>query len=333
MAHPVMNEYYHGKKVLITGGLGMIGSSIAQRLVRAGADVAIVDACLPPFGANEFNIRGIADRVKVFKADIRDPDALAPIIRGCHVIFNLAAQVSHNDSLEDPRLDAEINYLGHLNVLETARRLDPRIKILFSGSRLQFGRIEKNPVAEDHPQRPLTPYALNKGAAENVYLYYHRRYDMPVVVFRIANPYGPRGQFRHSKYCMVNWFIRQAMNGEALTIYGDGNQVRDYIYIDDLAEVFVRAGADDRCDGQAFNIGSGRGVSFNRMAETVLDTVKSGTIVHVPWPAGYVNVETGDYVSDIGKISRLLGWGPQVGLEEGIARTCAYYKEFASHYR
>jgi UDP-glucose 4-epimerase len=328
-----MKEYYQGKKVLITGGLGMIGSSIAMRLVSAGAEVTIVDACLPPFGANEFNIRAIRDQVRVFKVDIRDANALAPLLDGCQVLFNLAAQVSHNDSLDDPCYDAGINYLGHLNVLETVRRVEPGIKILYSGSRLQFGKIERTPVGEEHPQRPLTPYALNKSAAENVYLYYHRRYGMPVVIFRIANPYGPRGQIRHSKYCMVNWFIRQAMDDQAITIYGDGSQVRDYIYIDDLAEAFVLAGAADGCNGHVFNIGSGRGVSFIKMAEAVIRTIQSGRVEHVPWPEGYVHVETGDYVSDIGKISGFLGWSPKIDLEEGIARTYGYYKEFQAHYR
>ena len=328
-----MNKYFLGKKALITGGMGMIGSSIAHLLVRLGAEVTIIDACLRPFGANEFNLRGIRSKVKVFKLDIRDQNALRPIIQGCDILFNLAGQVSHNDSLKDPYLDIAINYQGHLNVLETVVRVNPRIKILFSGSRLQFGKIEKNPVAEGHPQRPLTPYALNKSAAENMYLFYHRLHGLPVVIFRIANPYGPRGQIRHNKYCIVNWFIRQAMDGEAITIYGDGNQVRDYIYIDDLAEAFVRAAADDACNGQLFNVGSGRGVSFKKMAETVIRIVKSGKLVHVPWPKNYVNVETGDYISDIGKISAILGWRPQVDLEKGIARTYAFYKKFHSHYR
>jgi UDP-glucose 4-epimerase len=328
-----MKKYFAGKKTIITGGLGMIGSTIARLLVRAGADVTIVDACLPPFGANEFNLRGIRRQVKVLKIDIRDRDALAPVLEHCDIVFNLAGQVSHNDSLEDPFLDTSINYTGHLNVLETVRRVSPKARILYSGSRLQFGRIEKNPVAEDSPQRPLTPYALNKSAAESMYRFYHRLHGLPVVIFRIANPYGPRGQIRHSKYCMVNWFIRQAMDNETIRIYGDGGQVRDYIYIDDLAEAFVRAAAADACLGQSFNIGSGRGVSFREMAETVLRTVKSGRIVHVPWPESYVNVETGDYVSDIGKISNAIGWRPRVGLEEGIARTYAYYRKFHRHYR
>jgi UDP-glucose 4-epimerase len=327
-----MKEYFAGKKVLITGGLGMIGSSIARLLVGLGADVALLDASLPPYGANEFNIRSIRSRVQLFRNDIRDRKALRPLIEDCQVIFNLAGQVSHNDSIKDPFLDTEINYAGHLNVLETVRQVNPGIKILYSGSRLQFGRIERNPVAETHPQRPLTPYALNKSAAENMYLFYHRLHGIPVVVFRIANPYGPRGQVRHSKYCMINWFMRQAMEDRTITIFGDGSQVRDYLYVEDLADVFVRAAANDGCSGQAFNVGSGTGVAFKTMAETIVRTVGSGRVVHVPWPDDYVNIETGDYVTDIGKIGAVVGWRPKTDLQEGIARTYAYYKKYLSHY-
>ena len=328
-----MKNYFFGKKILITGGLGMIGSSIAHLLVKLGAEVTIVDSCLQPYGANEFNIRSIRKKVKLLNIDIRDRKALPSIIKDCQIIFNLAGQVSHNDSIENPFLDTEINYTGHLNVLETVRQVNPGIKILYSGSRLQFGRIEKTPVAEMHPQRPLTPYALNKSAAENMYLFYHRLHGIPVIIFRIANPYGPRGQIRHNKYCMINWFIRQAMDDQTITIYGDGSQIRYYIFIDDLAEAFVRAAATDACSGQVFNIGSGTGVTFKTMAETIIQTVKSGKIIHVPWPDNYVNVETGDYVSDIRKISGFLGWHPGIDLQEGVARTFAYYKKFHSHYR
>jgi UDP-glucose 4-epimerase len=328
-----MKKYFFGKKILITGGLGMIGSSIAHLLVKLGAEVTIVDACLQPYGANKFNIRTIRKKVKLFKIDIRDQKALPFIIKDCQIIFNLAGQVSHNDSIENPFLDTEINYTGHLNVLENVRQVNPEIKILYSGSRLQFGKIEKNPVAEEHPQRPLTPYALNKSAAENMYLFYHRLHGIPVVIFRIANPYGPRGQIRHSKYCMINWFVRQAMDDQTITIYGDGSQVRDYIYIDDLAEAFVRAAATAACNGQVFNVGSGTGVTFKTMAETIIKTVKSGKIIHVPWPETYVNVETGNYVSDIRKISGFLDWQPKIDLKEGVARTFAYLKKFHAHYR
>lgn len=325
-------EAYRGRNVLITGGLGMIGSTIAHRLVAYGARVSILDACLEPYGANRFNLRGIEDQVDVAVGDIRDRPLVRDIVRDRDIIFNLAGQVSHNDSLEDPYLDADINYIGHLNVLESVRRVSPGAVVLHAGSRLQFGRIERNPVDESHPLRPRTPYALNKTAAENTYLFYHEVHGIRTVAFRIANPYGPRSQMRHSKYSMINWFIRLAMEGKTITVFGDGSQVRDYISVDDLADAFIAAAVTPACHGQAFNVGSGVGTSFRDMVRTVLDTVGSGEQAFIPWPQSYINVETGDYVTDIGKLCGATGWRPSVGLTEGIRATCEYYRRHREHY-
>ncbi len=323
---------YKGKGVLITGGLGMIGSSVAHRLVKAGAQVTLADACLQPYGANAFNIKEIRHQVNMVQADIRDKEAMIPLVEANEIIFNLAGQVSHNDSIEDPFLDTEINYIGHLNVLEIARRLNPRAKILYSGTRMQYGKVEKMPVSEDHPQRPLSPYALNKSAAENLYLFYHRIYGIPVVIFRITNPYGPRGQIKHPRYCIVNWFVRLALENKEITIFGDGSQVRDYLYIDDLSAALVKAGITPQVNGEVFNLGSGQGTTFKHMAETVVAEAGSGAIRHVLWPKDYINVETGDFAADISKIKKFLDWQPGVPLQEGIRRTCAYYRQNLAHY-
>jgi UDP-glucose 4-epimerase len=331
--HPIdLQEKYENKKVLITGGLGMIGSTIALELVKLGADVTILDAFIEPFGANQFNIASIRNEVKVNISDIRDKESVKSMVAEKDIIFNLAGQVSHNDSIENPYLDAEINYLGHLNVLEACRRISPEAKILYSGSRLQFGEIERIPVAEDHPLRPKTPYALNKVAAENLYLYYHRVYHLPTVVFRIANPYGPRAQMKHPKYAMINWFLRQAMEGKSIRIFGDGNQIRDYIYIRDLAEAFILAAANEQVAGEIFNIGSGVGTRFKDMAGSIVQFLKKGRIEFVPWPKEYLNIETGDYVTDIAKAKRLLGWAPKTSLEEGIRLTHRFYRKYRKHY-
>lgn len=310
----------------------MIGSSIAVRLAPLEADITILDAELPMYGANSFNIETIRDQVRIVNLDIRDRHGLAQLDWNFDLIFNLAGQVSHNDSMKDPYLDTEINYLGQLNVLELVRARNPKARLFFSGSRLQFGKIDTVPVAEHQPQRPLTPYALNKSAAENLYLFYHRMYGIPVTIFRIANPYGPRGQMKHSKYCIVNWFIRQAMEGKPITIFGDGSQMRDYIYIDDLVEAIVRAMTTPGMEGEVFNVGSGAGTSFRDMVATVVDTVGTGSYHHVEWPADYVNVETGDYISDITKLKRSFDWQPSISIEEGVRRTVDYYRNHGQHY-
>jgi UDP-glucose 4-epimerase len=321
-----------GKRVMITGGLGMIGSTIAAKLAAAGAEVTLVDSCIEPYGANLFNVRDIRDRISVNISDIRDRESMKVLVRGRDIIFNLAGQVSHNDSINDPYLDADINYIGHLNVLECLRRYNRDAVVLHAGSRLQFGRIERNPVDENHPLRPRTPYALNKTAAENTYRFYHDTHGIRTVSFRIANPYGPRSQMKHSKYSMINWFIRQAMENKTITIFGDGSQVRDYIYVTDLADAFIAAAATPACHGEAFNVGSGTGSSFLDMVRTVLGTVGGGRMAFVPWPETYINVETGDYVTDIGKLCSATGWRPSTGLADGIGATFEYYRTNQEHY-
>lgn len=325
-------ELYSGKNVIITGGLGMIGSTIARKLVPLGAHVTLVDAFIEPYGANDFNIEDIRGRVRVSVTDIRDKDAIRHLVKGQDIVFNLAGQVSHNDSLNNPFLDADINYIGHLNVLECVRRNAPDAVVLYAGSRLQFGRIEKNPVDETHPLRPRTPYALNKTAAENMYLFYNQVHNLRCVVFRLANPYGPRSQMKHSKYSMVNWFIRQAMDNQAIKVFGDGLQVRDYIYVDDLAEAFIRAAVNEQCAGKVFNVGSGVGVRFRDMAETIVRAVQGGRVEFVPWPKDYINVETGDYVTDITRIRNALDWEPVTDFTAGIGLTVEYYQKNKSRY-
>lgn len=327
-----MIEKVKNKKILITGGLGMIGSTLTHKLIDLGAEVTLVDSLIKPYGGNLFNIKGVENVVKVNISDIRDKESIKILVENKDIIFNLAAQVSHNDSLKNPYLDADINYIGHLNVLEAIKNHNPTAKVLYSGSRLQFGKIFNNPVAEDHPLKPLTPYALNKTAAENLYLYYHRVFDIPVSIFRIANPYGPRCQMQHSKYAIINWFIRNAMEGKEIVIFGDGDQIRDYIYVEDLADAFILASLREKISGDVFNIGSGIGTKFKEMVQMVVDRVGNGKIKHVPWPSNYMNVETGDYITDISKIKRLLKWKPKINLEEGIDKTYHYYKEFKQYY-
>jgi len=320
------------KKVLITGGLGMIGSTIAAILVEQGAEVTLVDALIKPFGGNLFNVKNFKDKVSVNIADIRDKEAMKVLVRDKDVIFNLAAQVSHNDSLLDPFTDADINYIGHLSVLEAVKNFNPTAKILYSGSRLQFGKILSNPVDESHPLNPLTPYAVNKTAAEDLYLFYHRAFNIPVIIFRIANPFGPRCQMQHSKYSIVNWFIRAAIEDKEIRVFGDGDQIRDYIYVEDLAVAMLSAAFNDKLTGEIFNVGSGVGTRFKDMVTAIVKIVGKGKIKFQPWPKDYLNVETGDYITNITKITTSLNWKPDTSLEEGIEKTIKFYQEFKSFY-
>jgi len=229
-------------------------------------------------------------------------------------------------------LDADINYLGHLNMLECVRKHNPKAILFHAGSRLQYGKIDYLPVDEKHPQKPRTPYALNKNAAENLYLYFFDIYGIRSVNFRIANPYGPRSQMKHSKYSMINWFIRLAMEGKTIKVFGEGTQIRDYIYVDDLADAFLAASVNNECYGEVFNVGSGDGTRFIDMAETIVAAVGKGDIEYVPWPDDYINVETGDYVASIKKICDKTDWKPGTDLVAGIRSTFEYYKNHKNHY-
>ena len=320
-------EKYNGKKVVITGGLGMIGSTLAHKLVDFGANVTIIDNYLEPYGANDANIAGIENKVKINIANICDKSSMKKLLQNKEIVFSLAGQVGHNISMKNPELDMELNCLGQLNTLQACSEGSKDAKILFAGSRFQFGHIYKNPVNEDHPTAPLSIYAIHKLTGENYYQAFNKHYGMDTVVFRIANPYGPRSQMKHHHYSMVNWFLRQAMEEKDITVFGDGKQLRDYIYVDDLANAFLKAGVSEKSKGQIYNVGSGTGTKFIDMVHKIVKIVGKGKVISIPWPEEYEKVETGDYVTDIKKIQEHLNWFPEISFEEGLERTFKYYKE------
>ena len=254
------------------------------------------------------------------------------LVKDKDIIFNLAGQISHNDSIENPLLDADLNYIGQLKIMEQVRKYNPSAKILFAGSRLQFGKIEKNPVGENHLQKPKTPYAFHKSVTEKMYKFYSEVYSISTVVFRIANPYGIRAQMKHSKYCIVNYFLRLAMENKEITIFGDGMQKRDYIYVEDLVDSLIHASLLNDVNSEVFNIGSGVGSSFKEMVEAILETVGKGSVKYIPWPDSYLNVETGDYITDISKFSKLVSWHPEFDLIKGLKKTYEFYKKHSEYY-
>lgn len=318
--------------VLITGGLGMIGSTIAIKLVQEGARIAVLDSLHPLYGGNLFNLEPHLEHIGVCVADIRDEAAVRHIVRGKEVIFNLAAQVSYTLSVTDPMLDLDVNCRGNLVLLEACRQQNLRPRVMFSSTRMVYGRTLSCPVSETHRTDPLMPYAVHKLAAEKYHLMYSENYGIPCVIARIANPYGPRQQMKHSQYGIVNWFIRLAMEGGTIKIFGEGKQRRDYVYVDDVADALIALATADGVDGEIFNIGSGQGTAFENMAQLVVETVRNGSLERVPWPANYANIETGDYVSDLTKIRGYTGWAPKRNLTEGVRETYEYYAQHRSHY-
>ena len=325
-------NFYKGKSVLITGGLGFLGSNLARALVPLGARVTVLDAQLPPYGANPFNLHGVEDRVRVITGDIRHPNVLSVVLPGTDVVFNFAAQVSYIDSGKEPFLDVDVNCVGHLHVLEALCAYAPSAKICFSSSRLVYGKILTTPVDETHPTQPLSIYGVHKLAAEKYYRIYYDTRGVRSTIIRIPNPYGPRQQMKHSRYSIVGWFVRRALDHQPLTVYGSGEQERDYLYVDDIVEAFLRVAATDRTDGEVYNIGTDERVRFVDMVDTVIALVGGGKKEHVPWPASYERNETGSYRADTRKIRSAVGWKPSVQLHDGIRRTVDYYREHRARY-
>ncbi len=323
-----VNKYLN-KKVLITGGGGFIGSNLATKLVELGANVKIMDSQLKGHGFNNFNLAHLRGRIEIDFADIRDREAVERNIAGQEIIFNLAAQVGEKNSLDNPGLDKEINVGGHCNVLDAVFKINPSARIVFTGSRLQYGKINGlMPVAEDRPLNPLTPYAKNKTLGEQIYMNMHKQRSMQTTAVRIANPYGPRASITNPGYCITNWFVGRALAGSDLSIYGDGNQLRDYLYIDDLVDALLLVGIEKKAVGQVFNVGSGIGTPFSEMAQKIVELTKetNSRVKFVEWPVDAKDRETGDFVADISKIRDFLNWSPRYSLGEGLKKTIDFYK-------
>jgi UDP-glucose 4-epimerase len=325
-------DAFAGKRVLITGGAGFLGSNLAHVLVPLGAQVAVFDAELSLYGANRFNLRGIEQKIRWLAGDIRNQKQVDEAVQGQDFIFHLAAQVSYLESMERPFLDLEINARGTLHILDAMRRLAPEAKLIFTSSRLVYGRILTNPVSESHPTQPLSIYGVHKLAAEKYCRIAFDTHGLRSSVLRIPNPYGPRQQMKHAKYSIVGWFIRQAMENKTLYVFGDGKQQRDYIYVDDITDAMLRVAASEKTDGEVYNVGTHERIRFVDMVETVIEVVGRGKKKHIPWPEGFERNETGDYIADTRKIEAAVGWRAQTPLREGIRRTWEYYQRWRKHY-
>lgn len=308
------------KRVLVTGGLGFIGRNLVARLLEEGAKVTVVDRD----GVDARRLAevsgGAGGSLQLVIADIRDAKAAEGYIAGQEVIFHLAGHSGPLGSLEEPYTDLEVNCRGTLTLLEAVRKVSSEARVVFPSSRLVYGRLQRLPVREDHPTNPITIYGAHKLAAEAYLRIYYRSFGTRTTVIRASNPYGPHVPAPHHRYNILNWFIDRAMRGEELTVFGEGVQLRDYLYVGDLVEAFLLAATREEAVGDVFNIG-GAPVQFVHMAKMVVKTVGQGSVKHALWPNDYKRVETGDYVSDTGKARNILGWQPKVSLEEGIQRT------------
>ena len=326
-----MNSY-RNKKVLITGGLGFIGSNLARALVQQGAQVTLVDSLIPQYGGNLFNIADIRDKVEVNICDVRDPHAMKHLVQGKDFLFNLAGQTSHMDSMTDPQTDLEINALAQLSILEACRQNNPEIKIVFASTRQLYGKPDYLPVDEKHPIRPVDVNGINKLAGEWYHLLYNNVYGIRACALRLTNTYGPGMRVKDARQTFLGIWVRLLLEGKPIKVFGDGEQLRDFNYVDDCVDALLLAGASEQANGKVYNLGSQEVIGLKALAEMMTKLGYGGSYELVPFPEERKAIDIGDYYSDFTLISDELGWSPKIDLQQGLLKTMEYYSQRRSHY-
>ncbi len=330
-AAPAPERFFDGRRVLITGGLGFIGSNLARQLVRWNARVLLVDSLVPAYGGNLRNIRGIAPHVTVNVADVRDRHVLPVLVRGQDVLFNLAGQTSHLDSVRDPATDLEINCRAQLSILEACRRHNPGVRIVFASTRQIYGRPEYLPVDEQHPVHPVDINGVNKCAGEWYHRLYHQLHGLQTCVLRLTNTIGPRMRVKDARQTFLGIWIRQLIERKPVEVWG-GGQIRDFNYVDDCVRALVLAAASPAATGRVFNLGGRERISLADLARLLIDVNGGGRLVVKRFPRERRKIDVGDYYADWSLIRDTLGWAPRVPLREALRRTLAYYRRELPHY-
>lgn len=323
---------YNNAQVLITGGLGFIGSNLARALVAQGANVTLVDSLIPQYGGNPFNIADIRDKVAVNVCDVRDPHAMVYLLQGKDYLFNLAGQTSHLDSMADPQTDLDINATAQLSILEACRKVNTGIKIVFASTRQLYGRPDYLPVDENHPIRPVDVNGINKVAGEWYHLLYNNVYGIRACALRLTNTYGPAMRVKDARQTFLGIWIRLLIDGNPIKVFGDGLQLRDFNYVDDCVDALLLAGFSDVSNGKVYNLGSSEVLGLKALAEMMVALKQGSTYELVPFPPERKAIDIGDYYSDFSLIRRELGWVPKVDLARGLQRTLAYYQQHHQHY-
>jgi len=319
-------DFYRHRRVLVTGGLGFIGSNLARVLVDLGAHVTIVDSLLEDCGGRRGNVAEIAANISLHIADVGQAGVMDDLVRGRDVIFNLAGQVSHIDSMRQPYRDLEVNCRNQLVLLEACRQHNPDVKVVFAGTRQVYGRSQTLPVDESHLVRPTDVNGINKVAGEYYHLVYNDAFKVRGCSLRLSNVYGPRQLVRHDRQGFIGWFIRLAVEGKTIQIYGDGSQMRDLVYVDDVADAFLRAGATDVCNGEVYNVGGTEPITHRDLTALLIEIAGSGRVEYVEWPPAKKAIDIGSFYVTSEKFAGATGWRPTVTLRDGLERTVAFYR-------
>lgn len=327
----MIGKAFDGARVLITGGLGFIGSNLARRLIQAGADVVLLDSMAPEYGGNLFNIAGIESRVRVNISDVRDPHSMRYMVQGCDYLFNLAGQTSHLDSMQDPFADLEVNCAAQLSILEACRKYNPSLKVVFASTRQIYGKPDYLPVDESHLLRPVDVNGINKMAGEWYHILYNNVFNVAGCSLRLTNTYGPRMRVRDARQTFLGVWARLIVEGRPFEVWS-GQQLRDFTYVDDAVEALVLAALDKNSAGRVFNVGGDSVISLLKLAELLVELNGGGEFEVKSFPDDRKRIDVGDYYADDKLIRTVLGWKPRVGLRDGLARTLAYYREHLANY-
>lgn len=325
------NGIFTGRRVLITGALGFIGSNLARRLAELGAQVLAVDSLIPEYGGNLFNIAGLEDRIQVNISDVRDAHSMRYLVQGQDYLFNLAGQTSHMDSMNDPDADLEINCRAQLSILEACRKYNPTIKLVFASTRQLYGKPDYLPVDEKHLLRPVDVNGINKMAGEWYHILYNNVYGIRSCALRLTNTYGPRMRIKDARQTFLGVWIRLAVEGKPFEVW-EGHQLRDFTFVDDAVEAFLLAAASEQSNGEIFNLGGESVVSLKELADLVIEMNGGGEYQTRTYPADRKRIDIGDYYADFGRIRSMLGWQPKTSLHEGLRQTLGFYREHLAKY-
>jgi UDP-glucose 4-epimerase len=327
-----LTEPFGGKRVLITGGLGFVGSHLARALASAGSHVTIIDSLVPEYGGRVANVADVEHLVDINISDVRDVHSLPPLIAGQDYLFNLAGQTSHFDSMRDPYTDLEINCRSQLSILEACRQHNPEVRVIFASTRQIYGSPQYIPVDERHPIAPVDVNGINKTAGEWYHLLYGNVYGIPVAVLRMTNTYGPYMRAKDARQTFLGYWFRLLVSGQQLKVFGDGTQRRDFTYVDDAVRAFLLAALREEATGEVYNLGDERVISLRELAELLIKVNEGGSFELVPFPAERKVIDIGDYAADYSKIRRQLGWEPSVSLEDGLRESLEFYREHGSEF-
>ena len=326
-----MNSAFANARVLITGGLGFIGSNLARRLVALGSDVTIVDSLIPDYGGNRYNVEDIRDRIQINVSDVRDSHSLRHLVQDKDYLFNLAGQTSHLDSMTNPMPDLEINCQAQLSILETCRAGNPKIKIVFASTRQIYGRPTRLPVDETHPLHPVDVNGINKMAGEQYHLLYNNVHGIAATALRLTNTIGPRMRIKDARQTFVGLWVRQLLEASPISVWG-GKQLRDFTDVEDAVDAFLMAAASPATNGQVYNLGGSEVIDLESVAQLMIEVNGAGHFEIRDFPADRQAIDIGDYYSDFSKIRTQLGWEPKRTLRETIEATLSYFKGSMGHY-